>query len=96
MRARARRCSSARRNSITPNLRTRGFHSVLEPLSRRELEVLRLLDRELTGPEIARHLYSPSTPCVPHQAHLHQLGVRTRAAPCTGLESASCCSPGLL
>ena len=31
--------------------------SLVEPLSQRELEVLRLLDGELTGPEIARKLY---------------------------------------
>jgi LuxR family maltose regulon positive regulatory protein len=31
--------------------------SLADPLSHRELEVLRLLDSELTGPDIARQLY---------------------------------------
>lgn len=31
--------------------------SLPEPLSQRELQVLRFLDSELTGPEIARQLY---------------------------------------
>ena len=31
--------------------------SLVDPLSQRELEVLRLLDSELTGPQIARELY---------------------------------------
>jgi LuxR family maltose regulon positive regulatory protein len=45
----------------------------VEPLSQRELDVLRLLDSELTGPEIARELYvTLNSLRTPHEAHLHQ------------------------
>ena len=56
--------------------------SLVEPLSQRELEVLRLLDSELTGPEIARELYvTRQHPAHPHQAHLHQARRRRPGQP---------------
>jgi LuxR family maltose regulon positive regulatory protein len=50
-------------------------------LSDRELQVLRLLDSELSGPEIARRLvrlaeHAPHA----HQAHLPKLDVTSRRA----------------
>jgi LuxR family maltose regulon positive regulatory protein len=47
------------RASISPVSRSPGLpvsHSLVEPLSQRELEVLRLFNTELSGPEIAREL----------------------------------------
>jgi LuxR family maltose regulon positive regulatory protein len=51
------------------------------PLSRRELQVLRLLDSELTGPEIARELYVSLNTLRTHTKRIFtKLGVTTRAA----------------
>jgi LuxR family maltose regulon positive regulatory protein len=51
------------------------------PLSQRELEVLRLLDSELTGPEIARHLYVTLNTLRTHTKRIFtKLDVTTRAA----------------
>ncbi len=51
------------------------------PLSQRELQVLRLLDSELTGPEIARRLYVTVNTLRTHTKRIFtKLGVTTRAA----------------
>jgi len=52
-----------------------------EPLSQRELEVLRLLDTELTGPEIARELYVTLNTLRTHTKRIFtKLDAKTRAA----------------
>src|SRR5579859_3991437 len=45
-----------RRDDVQPSPLTRGAQPLVEPLSQRELEVLRLLKTELSGPEIAQEL----------------------------------------
>jgi LuxR family maltose regulon positive regulatory protein len=51
-----------------------------EPLSQRELEVLRLLDTDLTGPEIARELYITLNTLRTHTKRIFtKLDARTRA-----------------
>ena len=51
------------------------------PLSNRELEVLRLLDSELTGPEIARQLYVTLNTLRTHTKRIFtKLDVTTRTA----------------
>jgi LuxR family maltose regulon positive regulatory protein len=57
------------------------LQSLLEPLSQRELEVLRLLDSELTGPEIARALYVTLNTLRTHTKRIFtKLDAKTRAA----------------
>ncbi len=52
-----------------------------DPLSHRELDVLRLLDSELTGPEIARELYVSLNTLRTHTKRIFtKLDVNTRAA----------------
>ena len=52
-----------------------------EDLSDRELEVLRLLATELTGPEIARHLFVSVNTLRTHTKHIFtKLDVNTRRA----------------
>ena len=52
-----------------------------EPLSQRELQVLRLLDSELTGPEIARELYVTLNTLRTHTKRIFtKLDAKTRAA----------------
>ena len=52
-----------------------------EGLSDRELEVLRLLATELTGPEIARHLFVSVNTLRTHTKHIFtKLDVKTRQA----------------
>ncbi len=52
-----------------------------DPLSQRELEVLRLLDSELTGPQIAAELYVSLNTLRTHTKRIFtKLDVRTRAA----------------
>lgn len=53
----------------------------VEPLSHRELDVLRLLDSELTGPEIARELYVTLNTLRTHTKRIFtKLDAKTRAA----------------
>jgi len=54
---------------------------IIEPLSERELEVLRLLGTELNGPEIARELMvSPNTMRTHTKNIYSKLGVHNRRA----------------
>jgi len=58
-----------------------GAPALVDPLSERELEVLRLLASELTGPEIARHLYVSVNTLRTHTKHIFtKLEVNTRRA----------------
>jgi LuxR family maltose regulon positive regulatory protein len=55
--------------------------ALIDPLSERELEVLRLLDSELTGPEIARRLYVSLNTLRTHTKRIFtKLDVNNRAA----------------
>lgn len=57
----------------------RGFP--VDPLSERELEVLRLLDSDLTGPEIARHLFVSLNTLRTHTKRIFtKLDVNSRSA----------------
>jgi LuxR family maltose regulon positive regulatory protein len=61
----------------TPSARARGE----DELSEREREVLRLLATELSGPEIARHLFVSLNTLRTHTKHIFtKLGVNTRRA----------------
>ena len=52
-----------------------------DPLTERELQVLRLLDTELSGPEIARQLFVSHNTLRTHTKHIFtKLGVTTRRA----------------
>ena len=52
-----------------------------DPLSERELEVLRLLNSELSGPEIASHMFVSLNTLRTHTKRIYtKLGVRNRAA----------------
>ena len=54
---------------------------LVDPLSQREIEVLRLLDSELTGPQIAAELYVSLNTLRTHTKRIFtKLDVRTRAA----------------
>ncbi len=51
----------------------RGDQPLIEPLSERELEVLRLLESDLDGPDIARELSGVAAHRAdPHQEHLRE------------------------
>lgn len=53
---------------------------MVDPLSRRELEVLRLLASNLTGPEIASELYVSLNTLRTHTKHIFsKLDAKTRA-----------------
>ena len=64
-----------------PEARATGEESLIEPLSERELDVLRLLESDLDGPDIAREL-SVSLPTVrTHTSNIYaKLGVTNRRA----------------
>jgi LuxR family maltose regulon positive regulatory protein len=54
---------------------------LIEPLSKRELEVLRLLETDLTGPEIARELVVSLNTLRTHTKNIYgKLGVNSRRA----------------
>jgi LuxR family maltose regulon positive regulatory protein len=54
---------------------------LLDPLSRRELDVLRLLATDLTGPELARHLVVSLNTLRTHTRNVYaKLGVSGRRA----------------
>ena len=56
-------------------------HGLVDPLSARELEVLRLLATELDGPEISRRLYISLNTVRTHTKNVYaKLGVHTRRA----------------
>jgi LuxR family maltose regulon positive regulatory protein len=65
----------------TPEGRTAVKQDLIEPLSERELDVLRLLGTELDGPEIARQLVvSLSTMRTHTRSIFSKLGVNNRRA----------------
>ena len=81
----ARRCRSRPAGSSSERRRrvegAEPQQSLVDPLSQRELEVLRLLDSELTGPEIARELYVSLNTLRTHTKRIFtKLDVTTRAA----------------
>jgi LuxR family maltose regulon positive regulatory protein len=78
LRDRPRRLVDAAR---TPVAGIESNQSLVDPLSQRELEVLRLLDSDLTGPEIARELYVSVNTLRTHTKRIFtKLDVTTRAA----------------
>ena len=66
---------------MAPDPGQRRAASSAEPLSDRELQVLRLLDSELTGPEIARELFVSHNTVRTHTKHIFtKLDVTNRRA----------------
>ena len=65
----------------SPHLALASSQRLIEPLSERELEVLRLLRTELNGPEIARHLMVSLSTMRTHTQNIYsKLGVNNRRA----------------
>ena len=65
----------------TGRVRTPTAQPLSEPLSARELEVLRLLRTEMSGPEIARQLMVSPNTFHTHTANIYsKLGVKNRQA----------------
>ena len=68
-------------SGASKDVRRGAREELADPLSDRELEVLRLLDSELTGPEIARQLYVSVNTLRTHTKRIFtKLDVNTRAA----------------
>jgi LuxR family transcriptional regulator, maltose regulon positive regulatory protein len=66
---------------VTPGSGQRQAASSAELLSHRELQVLRLLDSELTGPQIARELFVSHNTVRTHTKHIFtKLNVTSRRA----------------
>ena len=66
---------------------------MIEPLSERELEVLRLLGTELSGPEIADRLSVSLNTVRTHTKNIYgKLGVNSRRAAVRRAEESICCS----
>ena len=73
--------SAARAGSDTGRRTPSRSSRLADPLSQRELEVLRLLDSELTGPQIAGELYVSLNTLRTHTKRIFtKLDVKTRAA----------------
>lgn len=71
----------AEETGATAGFRVTAGATLPDPLSDRELEVLRLLDSELTGPEIARQLYVSLNTLRTHTKRIFtKLDVRNRSA----------------
>ena len=67
--------------TVTPAARAPGDEPLVEPLSERELDVLRLLDSELDGPGIARELTVSLATVRTHTRNVYaKLGVNNRRA----------------
>ena len=65
---------------------------LVDSLSGRELDVLRLLDSDLGGPDIARELSVSVNTVRTHTRHIYaKLGVTTRAKPCAKPHGWVCC-----
>jgi LuxR family maltose regulon positive regulatory protein len=78
LRAHARQLLGAAQRPSPPATSGRGFD---DELSEREREVLRLLATELSGPEIARHLFVSVNTLRTHTKHIFsKLDVNTRRA----------------
>ena len=70
--------------------------SATDALSDRELQVLRLLDSELTGPEIARALFVSRNTLSSHTKHIFtKLGSPAGGRQCSGPGNSTCCRRGL-
>jgi LuxR family maltose regulon positive regulatory protein len=81
VRAHAEQLLTAARGADRPAAPAPAAVAVGEELSERELEVLRLLDTELSGPEIARQLFVSVNTLRTHTKHIFtKLGVNTRRA----------------
>ena len=73
------RLSDGRRDDSAPGAGQGHHHLLIEPLSARELDVLRLLRSELTGPEIARELFVSLNTVRTHTKSIFaKLGVNNR------------------
>ena len=72
------------RTSVAPISRSRSLpvaQSLVEPLSERELDVLRLLGTDLSGPDIARELMVSLNTLRTHTKNIYdKLGVNNRRA----------------
>ena len=73
--------ATAGAQSASPFLTTPASQSLIEPLSQRELEVLRLFKTELSGPEIARELVIALSTVRTHTKSIYsKLNVNNRRA----------------
>ena len=67
--------------TVTPAVPAAVAQPLIEPLSERELEVLRLLESELDGPDIARELTVSLATVRTHTRNVYaKLGVNSRRA----------------
>jgi LuxR family maltose regulon positive regulatory protein len=70
-----------RRVGEPPLSTTPAAHGLIEPLSQRELDVLRLFDSDLSGPDIARELVVALSTVRTHTKSIYgKLGVSSRHA----------------
>jgi LuxR family maltose regulon positive regulatory protein len=67
--------------AVTPAARAPADQPLIEPLSERELDILRFLESELDGPEIARELTVSVATVRTHTSNIYaKLGVNNRRA----------------